>query len=296
MPTQNKKLATLAALAGLTQQLSAGPRQEAELAAHEQQNRVSAALQLLGLQQQQQSEAATQAFHQSQLAQSGSQFNAAQTANAEHEANRSGEYWGGTYPMEQGRLAQEEQRTKMLGENQAATLGEERHYHDSAIGSQIVGDISRNNPTMPIEQILKLAGLVNPSFGAAGDAMHQQGVQDQVSKLLPTVQNTPPAMLPQIQSSISPEIWAELQKHLATQAPPTHPTGPQGLQLSDVPPDLLPAWSKMQQDQSAQMAKAQAVFAAQQAQDEQTRKRNAVLQQIQQSQSAGGFDPGAMQY
>lgn len=63
---QNKKLATLAALAGLTQQLSAGPRQDAELAAHEQSGRVSAALQLLGLQQQQQNDAATQAFRATQ--------------------------------------------------------------------------------------------------------------------------------------------------------------------------------------------------------------------------------------
>lgn len=93
---RDKKLSQLAALQSLE-----GPQmQQQELASREQQQRVAQAMQMLGLQQQQQNATAEQALRERQLTQSGQQFDQTQRFAQQQADDRSGQFWGGTLPLQ----------------------------------------------------------------------------------------------------------------------------------------------------------------------------------------------------
>jgi hypothetical protein len=93
---KDKKLGQLAALAQLDE-----PRQrQQELASREHQQRVATAMQMLGLQQQQQNATAEQALRERALTQSGEQFGQQQQFAQQQADEKSGQFWGGTLPLQ----------------------------------------------------------------------------------------------------------------------------------------------------------------------------------------------------
>lgn len=84
---KSRKLADLLALAGLSQAMSAGPMQQAQLDSREHDQRVQAALSFLGLQQQQQGQADLLDFHRQQASQGGAETSRHNLAEEQQQAN-----------------------------------------------------------------------------------------------------------------------------------------------------------------------------------------------------------------
>lgn len=229
MPTQNKKLATLAALAGLTQQLSAGPRQDAELAAHEQQNRVSAALQLLGLQQQQQSEAATQAFRESQLTQSGSQFQQSQQLGQDRLAQETAANQGlDTYRHAQ--LGAEQERYGAEAAHQRATEGQAQENAKRQLQLGVLQQIREAQMSgQPADGVLKYAESIDPDFAKQRQDEYWKNTGESYDQNLPGF-NALKTHDPMIDSTFFAmnHVPAETRQWLQQQLPPATPPTPGG--------------------------------------------------------------------
>lgn len=179
MRNSQNKLATLAALAGLSQQLGAGPRQDAENAARDQQGRVAQALQLLGLQQTGQNQQQEAAFHQQQLGLEGQHY------------------------------ADEATRNTNQQQEAAAT-------NEKGIQLQVLRELMANHvPGQAMDPTaLQFMQKLAPDLVPIVQHQHDAEVQNQISQTLPNVQGlydkggaNLPGLLGHMEQSTQPEVW-----------------------------------------------------------------------------------------
>ena len=185
--------------------LDAPQQQQQESAARSHQARVATAMQMLGLQQQQQNAGAEQAFRQQQLTQQGQQFDKTQVATqqnadrtqafAQTQAdNKSGEFWGGTMPLQYTEQAQLEAHRKAQEELANKTFNDESGYRwgvkapmdytDQATKDRQAKATEDHYGTMNRTELAKAYSLIDPMGNGpkvaasilASDPMAQPGV------------------------------------------------------------------------------------------------------------------------
>lgn len=255
---QERKLATLAGLIGLTTQLQGPQLQQQQLNDQQHQHMVASALQLLGLGQQQQGDQATQQFRQRELAQRGDIASQDRVAQQQHWADDA----------------------KTRGQEMGVAMA----THFGAL------------PGVKPKQALRLGGAHDPALLAQANQMDAQDRAATMAKFRPIMQqvgNVP--ALESFRTALDPEypglfdaMKGELFPQVSGPGVPTAPGAP------ELPPDLQGFASIIAKNQQAQQALGSQITAEGAA----NKKRQAATSYIQQNvpeQAVPDFSGGPWQ-